>query len=169
MVRPDGQQRENRAPAAGLRVVGLLLLSVLGFFAVAAPLSTLIRARTFESDALRVAFERAFGDPHNDVVFVGTSHYQHGLNPALFDQVVKDKGFTVHSFNVGVPSLSFVEVDSSLRQSIADHPCCAKYIFIEPEPAMWGVSRQPNSIRAINFYSLANAYSSLSSSMISEM
>lgn len=159
-ARAVGQERGTHVQA--VRIVGLLLLSVLGFFAVAAPISALIRARTFEADDLRVAFERAFGDPRNDVVFIGTSHYQYGLSPPIFDQAMKDKGFAVHSFDVGIVSLSFVELDASLRQSIADHPCCAKYIFIEPEPAIWGVSRQPNSIRAINFYSLANAYGSLS-------
>lgn len=107
--------------------------------------------------AVGVALERALAKPDTSVLFVGTSRIKFGLDPALFDNDMRKSGFATVSYNLGVAALSFVEMEYLIDQYFAAHPCCVKYVFLEPDMVQEASLREPNSIRSISFFNLSNA------------
>jgi len=76
---------------------------------------------------------RAFTQHKNDfdTVFIGSSHIQHQLSPAIFDRVLSENGQTTHSFNFGVDAMHLPESGYALERLLDTKPRNLKWVFIE--------------------------------------
>ena len=112
-----------------LKYVGLAILSLL---IAAQGISTLALWLGFgDKYAVGTALDRALKSSDTTVLFLGTSRIKYALDPALFDAAMKARGFHTVSYNLGVPAVSFVEMEYQLHEYFARRQCCVKYVFIE--------------------------------------
>jgi hypothetical protein len=102
--------------------------------------------------------EMVAADPRADVVFIGTRHVKWGINPDAFDHRMAALGTEVRSYNIGESGLSLLESPEHIRKLFDLRPCCIKYVFVEPDCVGVYIVREPNTLRAIEFFSAANAY-----------
>jgi hypothetical protein len=49
-----------------------------------------------------------------DVLFVGTSRVERNLDPAAFDEALREQGIAARSFNFGLPRMSILEAEAVL-------------------------------------------------------
>jgi hypothetical protein len=135
-----------------------IVLAILSFLIVAQGISALaLRLGFGDKYAVGTALQRALSTPDTTVLFVGTSRIKYGLDPILFDSAMKAKGFPAVSYNLGVPALSFVEMEYLIHEYFTRRPCCVKYVFLEPDIVQEASLREPNSVRSILFFSASNA------------
>jgi hypothetical protein len=135
-----------------------LVLALLSFLIVAQGISALaLRIGFGDKYAVGAALEQAFKAADTTVLFVGTSRIKFAVDPALFDAEMRKKGYQTTAFNMGVPALSFVEMEYMIHEYFSRRPCCVKYVFIEPDIIEEASLREPNSVRSILFFSASNA------------
>ena len=133
-------------------------LALLSFLIVAHIISALaLRLGFGDKYAVGVALERALDASDTTALFVGTSRIKYGLDPILFDAAVRSRGYRTTSYNMGVPALSFVEMEYLIHEYFAKRPCCVKYVFLEPDMVQEASLREPNSVRSILFFNASNA------------
>jgi len=133
-------------------------------------LSLLITAQGISAIALRFGFgdkyavgtalDRALKSNDTTVLFLGTSRIKYALDPALFDTAMKATGFHTVSYNLGVPAVSFAEMEYQLHEYFARRQCCVKYVFIESDIVEEASLREPNTVRSILFFDVSNAFNS---------
>jgi hypothetical protein len=135
-----------------------IALAILSFLIVAQGINALaLRLGFGDKYAVGTALDRAISAPGTTVLFVGTSRVKYGLDPILFDATMKAKGFHTVSYNLGVPALSFVEMEYLIHEYFKQRPCCVKYVFLEPDIIQEASLREPNSVRSILFFNASNA------------
>jgi hypothetical protein len=108
--------------------------------------------------AIGTALDRALKSSDTTALFLGTSRIKYALDPALFDAAMKARGFHTISYNLGVPAVSFVEMEYQLHEYFARQQCCVKYVFIESDIVEEASLREPNTVRSILFFGAANAF-----------
>ena len=141
-----------------LKYVGLAILSLL---IAAQGISTLALWLGFgDKYAVGTALDRALKSSDTTVLFLGTSRIKYALDPALFDAAMKARGFHTVSYNLGVPAVSFVEMEYQLHEYFARRQCCVKYVFIEFPIVEEASLREPNTVRSILFFDAPNAFNS---------
>jgi hypothetical protein len=100
--------------------------------------------------------------PQVDTVFIGSSHIEYGINPDVFDRRMAAHGMKNRSFNIGGAGLSILESPQHIKKLFELKPCCVKHVFVEPDMAGLLVVREPSTMRAVEFFSAANAYDAIS-------
>lgn len=75
----------------------------------------------------------AFRDSGSDVdlITLGSSFVERGINPVVFDRVARQLGHPLRSYNFGVAGLSSVEIDALLDEILALDPPNLKWIVID--------------------------------------
>ncbi len=79
------------------------------------------------------AFEEQDALDPFDVVFLGSSRIYHGVRPAIFDARMAERGYSVHSFNLGVTGQKIDGAFGTLSSLKASKPRGLRYVFIDPE------------------------------------
>ena len=67
-----------------------------------------------------------------DVLFVGTSRVERNLDPAAFDEALREQGIAARSFNFGLPRMSILEAEAVLERVEARRPRQLKVVAIDP-------------------------------------
>ena len=97
-------------------------------------------------------------DPAANLVFIGTSRIEFGVNPQIFDDEMKKRGRFSRSHNLANPGESPIEIKYSLERLFETVPCCVKYVLAEVGFATFGpMSESPQTLRARTFFNLRNA------------
>jgi hypothetical protein len=92
-----------------------------------------------------------------DIVFMGASHIDMGLNPATFDAELKKRGVDLRSFNLGIDGMSIVEMSYYVHM-LLDRVPSLRYAVLSPCFQCLNVARKTNNIRSIDFFNLQNAF-----------
>ena len=66
-----------------------------------------------------------------DTLFVGSSRFYHQISPAIFDDVMRKRGVSTHSFNFGIDGMHLPESFYVLELILASKPRQLKWVFIE--------------------------------------
>lgn len=67
-----------------------------------------------------------------DVLFVGTSRVERNLDPAAFDEALREHGIAARSFNFGLPRMSILEAEAVLERLEARRPQRLKVVALDP-------------------------------------
>jgi hypothetical protein len=92
-----------------------------------------------------------------DIIFMGASHIDMGLNPATFDAELTKRGVDLRSFNLGIDGMSIVEM-SYYAHMLLDRVPSLRYAVLSPCFQCLNVARKTNNIRSIDFFNLKNAF-----------
>lgn len=82
-----------------------------------------------------------------DTVFIGSSHIQHQLSPAIFDRVMSENGQATRSFNFGVDAMHLPESGYALECLLDTKPRKLKWVFIELDEIQVGRFQQQSGTR----------------------
>lgn len=66
-----------------------------------------------------------------DTLFIGTSRFQYGINPVVYDETLANEGLSVKSFNMGIGGMEGYETDAFIDKILALQPEQLKWLFIE--------------------------------------
>lgn len=137
-------------------VAALIFLSVISGLIAALFIRSLflesrLAARSQIEEKLRAA--AAFSP---DLVFIGASQTEMGINPIEFDAIANSMGLSVRSFNIAVGALNLVEM-RYMSEKILRETCCIKYFIMSPCFECINSAIFPNTDRAISFMSAPNA------------
>jgi hypothetical protein len=91
-----------------------------------------------------------------DMLFIGASYIDVGIDPIVFDRGMTARGHPVTSFNLGVGALDVLEMEEALRQVIGQKNCC-KYVFLSPPFHLFGVATFSDNVRSIHFMNVRHA------------
>jgi hypothetical protein len=101
---------------------------------------------------------KAAADYGADFVFLGTSHFDLGLQPETFEIAMAEHGLTTRSFDLTFSGLSVVEIDPTLDKLFDSKPCCIKYIVLEAAFMQTDIGwYMPNNVRTILYFNFSNA------------
>jgi hypothetical protein len=107
---------------------------------------------------MRIAkLELAANEPGLNLIFIGASHTDMGLNPDAFDAEMEEQGIKIHSFNMGMNGLSVVEMRAVVERLLQMRPCCIEYVVLSPCFECLNVARRTNNVRSINFFDLESS------------
>lgn len=119
-----------------------IAISVASFLLVARAIRAL---RPWPSEYGQRAKFEYFAD-HKDefeAIFVGTSVTAYGVVPQVFDEVLRERGRPMRSFNFGVGAMSTLEADHLLRRVLELEPASLEWVFVESagwDPRLYYVS-----------------------------
>ncbi|MBV9220539.1 MAG: hypothetical protein JOY94_14075 [Methylobacteriaceae bacterium] len=140
---------------SGLRLVAL---AIVGFAVAAWGMREVLRRTGLDDrNPLIVQAQVASAFKSTNLLFLGTSRVEQGINPDEFDRAMAARGHQIHSFNLGLAGASLIEVMILTRNYLEANPCCVRYVVLEPDFAQLSVIEQPNSARAIEFFDLSNS------------
>jgi hypothetical protein len=91
-----------------------------------------LHARPEVPEPFSTKIERCFNSGKYDTVFIGSSRFFHGMDPAAFDTETAKLGVPTHSYNLGFDALDFHELQFVVRHVLADPRLHIKTLFIEP-------------------------------------
>jgi hypothetical protein len=97
---------------------------------------------------------RAF-TAHKDefnTIFLGSSHIQHQLSPAIFDRVMGEAGLTTHSFNFGVDAMHIPETGYVLEWLLKSKPANLKWVFLELDEIQVGRLQEQIGTRRVLYW-----------------
>jgi hypothetical protein len=146
-----GESR-NLISKLGLVGICLICLGLTGHVA-----SLLLWSTSLQRYALWAKIRPVVAEGNIDFLFIGTSRVELGVDPVVFDQGVSLHRLGTNSYNIASAGESIVEMYSMLDRFFSVHPCCVKYVAIEPDLAAFGLVHAPTSVRAINFFDIQNA------------
>ena len=92
-----------------------------------------------------------------NLVFIGPSYVDMGVNPEIFDNASMENGIRIRSFNLGIDGLSIVEMNYVLTKLLNKLPHHIRYAILSPCFECLNVGRKTNNIRSINFFNLSNS------------
>jgi hypothetical protein len=122
--------------AALWRLVRLILVAAVAFVIVAGAwelVITRLGARPAIPEPFKTKIDLCLNTPGVDTVFIGSSRYFHGIDPAQFDAETARDGMPTHSYNLGFDALDFPELKFVFQQVLNDpRSKNLKYILIEP-------------------------------------
>jgi hypothetical protein len=132
-------------------------LLVLSFFLVAEFVGAILhRMGLDDHDLIEAKIEHAAREKPN-MVFIGASFVDMGLNPDTFDEVAAKHGIATRSFNLGIDGLSVVEMRYVLDRLLDRLPGRLRYAVVVPCFECLNVARDTNNTRSINFFSLIHS------------
>jgi hypothetical protein len=139
-----------------LTALVLFMAFLVGFALVSiAAHSIIFSADRFVGETLFVRAKLA-AEHRADVVFVGPSHIENGVNPDVFDAELS-KYVKVHSVNSAWGGTGVLELEFLLEKIFASNPCCVKYVIFYPAFHLTDLARTSGTTRAIDYFSFSRA------------
>jgi len=132
------------------RISALLLLGMTSFFVIASLFGAWLRPPLDEHNVLHAKIELALRYPETNMVAIGPSYVEMGFNPEIFDAEMKANHIESRSLNMGMNSLSVVEMRFVI-QRLVEKLCCIKYFIILPCYECLSVAANPDSQRSISY------------------
>ena len=135
-----------------------MLVGTIGFFATARFLGVFLLPPLAEQDVLQGKVDLALHYPETNLVVIGPSYIEMGINPEIFDAEMNAKGLEFHSFNMGIDGLSLIEMRAVIERLLEKKPCCIKYVVMSPcyECLNVALDRNSDSARSIAFFDWRN-------------
>jgi hypothetical protein len=109
-------------------------IALLAFILAAALLNQIIPSPLIPSNVVFVSPKYAHYSIHKNeynALFFGSSRIYNQVAPEIFDQVAKDHGLEINSFNFGIPAMRAVPGYVLLRDVLRQPPKNLKWVFIE--------------------------------------
>lgn len=127
------------ASSSGGRFLNVAL-AVVALLATCAVLGRVLPEPPVENVTPKLRFFDAHKDEF-DTLFIGTSHIQHQISPALFDSVTAAAGYPTHSFNFGIDGMHPPESFEVVEKILALRPRKLRHVFFEMEDVQvqWSV------------------------------
>lgn len=150
---PASSASLGRGSSYGPRAIGLILLALGAFAAVAAALHPAVPWPAEYSLRAKLEYFAAHKDEY-DAVFIGTSRVFRAFDPSVFDAEMETRGVKLRSFNLGVGGVRPFEMDFILRAVMAMEPARLRWVFCEggpPDPGFDNVD--PESSRVVFWHS----------------
>ncbi len=116
-------------------VVVLVIVAALAFTLTAGvweAVITRLHARPEVPEPFKTKLDLCFNSGAYDTLFIGSSRFFHGIDPAAFDSETARLGLPTHSYNLGFDALDFHELQFLVRHVLTDPRCRAKTLLIEP-------------------------------------
>jgi hypothetical protein len=141
-----------------IRVAAKFLALALVCFMVSARVTSIIlwQGGLDDLDVIITKVRKAAADARVNVLFVGSSHVEYGVNPEAFDRAMVRHGLDFHSYNLGTAGMGLLETINQLKEYFQRRPCCVKYVVFEPD-FVSQILRAPATLRAIRFSNIQNA------------
>jgi hypothetical protein len=117
------------------RIVGQVSVAAIAFLLTAVAWECAINhlhARPEIPEPFATKIERCFNSGNYDTLFIGSSRFFHGIDPAAFDAETAKLGTPTHSYNLGFDALDFHELQFVVRHVLTDPRLHIKTLFIEP-------------------------------------
>jgi hypothetical protein len=89
-----------------------------------------------------------------DLVFIGTSVVEHGIDPDLFDVEMARLGHRLRSYNLGTSGLAPVEMARMVERLLEAKPCCIKYVLLAPSFQHFDILNTFNTVRGIALFDI---------------
>lgn len=135
-----------------IRALALGAIAVAAFLGVASvagrPLMPYLHARSM----LTAKVDWALHFPDTNLVAIGPSYIEMGLDPRVFDAAMQAKGRDIRSFNLGIDGLSLPEMQTMVEDLLSKKPCCIKYAIVSPCFECLHVGQIPDSARSVGFF-----------------
>ena len=147
----NGAVMTRRSGAGIKRIPVLFLAGAICFMAVAWPIRVWLRPSLDEHNVLKAKIGLALRYPKTNIVAIGPSYTEMGFNPDVFDAEMKTKGIISYSLNMGLVSLSVVEMQSVIHDLLKSL-CCVKYFVMSPCFECLMAAAQTDSQRSISFF-----------------
>jgi hypothetical protein len=109
-----------------------------------------------EYDPLTQKIARAEEKMPVDALFIGPSYIDGGIDAALFDKEMALLDRPMTSFNLGIGSLGFVEMQNVVKEVLERKHCC-KYILLDPMFNSLILATSSDSVRTILFMNMPHA------------
>jgi hypothetical protein len=91
-----------------------------------------------------------------DILFVGPSYVDEGVDPFVFEREMATLGHPVSSFNLGIGALGWVELED-LVKNIQQMKNCCKYVLFVPSFGLFYMWHLRDNVRAILFMDIEHA------------
>lgn len=143
------------------KVVLLLTAFLAGFALISTGVRYVISAVGMSIFDISVSKPREAARQRADFIFVGPSHFEMGIIPAVFDAELS-RFATVRSYNMSIAGLSVPEVDFLLKRLLTLDNCCVKYVVFYPAFELTSIARERPTARSIDYFDLSNAIAYLS-------
>ncbi len=117
------------------RIVAQVCVAAIAFFMTAFAwefITNHLHARPEIPEPFATKIQRCFNSGDHDTLFIGSSRFFHGIDPAAFDAETAKLGVPTHSYNLGFDALDFHELQFVVRHVLADPRLHIKTLFIEP-------------------------------------
>ena len=112
-----------------------------------------LHARPAVPEPFKSKIDLCLNTPGVDTIFIGSSRYFHGIDPARFDQRTTQLGLATHSFNLGFDALDFPELRFVVQQVLDDPRSHGlKYLLVEPSLRVRLAPGLEHSQRAITLH-----------------
>lgn len=101
----------------------------------------------------------AAADGRTDTLFFGSSRIEDGIIPQIFDDSAQNQHIgDLHAYNVASPGSPVYEIFSELQTLFYLRPKGIKFVFIEPDMVTQYLVMEPNTARAIDYFTFEHAY-----------
>lgn len=141
------------------RQIKLLTWAVVSCVIMATAVNVVLRTLQPEKFVSSWKLVQAINDPDMNVVFFGTSRVDDGFIPDLFDKTMQKAGIDgLHSYNVAESGESLFETYALAEELFRRKPLGIKFVLIEPDFIGQLLILEPNTMRAINYFTLKHAY-----------
>ena len=131
---------------------------LIGFFATAQMISLALRVYYMDKHDFPLAKVAYAARERPNVIFVGASFIDMGINPEVFDAELAKTGTNLRSFNFGVDGLSVVEMSYFLHELLDRMPRSPRYAVLSPCFQCLNIARESNNVRGIDFFNFTNAF-----------
>ena len=138
------------------KVVLLLTAFLAGFVLISTGVRYVISAVGMSIFDISVSKPREAARQRADLIFVGPSHFEMGIIPAVFDAELSPYA-SVRSYNMAIAGLSVPEVDFLLKRLLTLDNCCVKYVVFYPAFELTTIARESPTARSIDYFDLSNA------------
>jgi hypothetical protein len=139
-----------------------VLLGVVSFFAVSSLVGIVLwqAMGLNEHDPFTQKIASAEEKMPVDALFIGASYIEGGIDPSIFDKEMAAHGHPFKSYNLGVGTLSVVEMNEAVKEVLARRNCC-RYVLLSPSFHLWGLVASSDNVRSILFMTLPHAIEEL--------
>jgi hypothetical protein len=143
------------------RIVRQVVIAAIAFVLTAAiweALAARLHARPEVPEPFKSKIDLCLDTPGVNTIFIGSSRYFHGIDPAMFDAQTARDGVPTHSFNLGFDALDFHELRFVVGH-VLDDPRSKnlKYLVIEPSLRVRLAPGLEHSQRAIALHDAAGS------------
>jgi hypothetical protein len=145
--------------AALRRVVRQVFIAAIAFVLTAGVWELVVgrlHARSAIPEPFKTKIDWCLNTPGVNTVFIGSSRYFHGIDPAVFDADTARQGVVTHSYDLGFDALDFPELRFVFEHVLADPRAKnLKYVMIEPSLRVRLAPGLEHSQRAITLHDTA--------------
>ncbi len=138
-------------------MVTTALVCLVAFVSVSQSLSYLLNKTGLDDYTVWAGAKDVAANSETNLVFIGSSHIHLGINPAVFDAEMAQRGHFSRSYNLANDGESIVEIRHSLERLFDAVPCCIKFVIAEVDFGTFGPMGATQSIRGRTFFNVSNA------------